>query len=1284
MEYYQYLHDKGFSGSIDKDKLKEIRKNYYYAEVVPSAGDTDETYNAAMKEFKRQEQIYKKQRDKIWQGYKKDVINTGDDIQSVTDLFLKKAKKEFSTSKNFFKDGQEEVDIYEAEKKTQELFDKFERQKTIGNMIASNQYYNELYKEEVKKVQDLQGNSFYGTSPGASLFGKWFVSRTNARSRQMKEYADVMETNEVPFDKFGDALFFENMMSAGLERVTRSLLKPKSVEDDFLLKSDSFLGDVVTGAGQIVGDLPLFALGPISGIALSKMLSTSADEISKYQTQGGGDPFKISYNILKSGTEGALEGSLLKFTNVLGSNLFGLSKLKLGSKLAEKGFSNPYGVTDKIFNSLENTIVPIGEAGSLLSAQKIMGYDPDSTDFGHALLMSGAFRLMGQVKNSKHYGKESIDKTLARTKQELSIMENMQQIIKSKVPMKTKEKFLRKEIEALEKIDSVTNVARHIAENPNDIYEAKRIEDFERISKKYDDATQELLTEDIVDSIEKSYDPGKMVKELGETLGLPFHENYKYTIDPEKIVTDRVKNIYLENSIRSNASEDLYLYLSGKTRDRGLVEGSDTAVYSPAKVRQEIIGGRLKTKREYNGIITEKDVNVLNQSRDLKPSWNNHSFKNAERIIKGAGAGLSERIYDPLVKADRVKSDNDKMDLLRYKDRVKEIEAKYGEKLTTKNFENVGIWRHWQDAHSRSALKGKAHNIKEPPKLTAKEREYNDYVEEIMNKKASLIDDSFEVAGIEKIGNVKSYLQIIPKKNWRQRKGFQETYEEGYITDNMKEDYDVVKKGSLSRKRGWGTQHGIELNADKIIKNYIEQANGLIVKTPISAKIRTMIKPKVLNDGTTFDYSKEHPQMNRFLMRVVDAFDGIPMYDSTNRFYKILDTVTNNVGKAFISMNKSTIITQLAAVKNGLVEAPHYMMLSLKDIGSMKKRRIAIRESNELQTRIFETIQSDLKAPVGSKHFNKLTEALSVGGNYITKAGFTPMKYADFEAALLGYMTAKKMGVKKGLKGKELIDFADFKVRNWNASGKQYDIPHAMRHPLGRAWLKFMTFPINEFNYLMEDRLGISPYKSKTNIQDDVYTIDKSPARRMMGTVNFLLAGGVVNALYEGNDLFSPVPDPIYPIAQYMLKPQSAENSLDKALYDSVAEALSAVPLGSSLKWGISGASGPVFMIPFDIVNTLSGAPMSKPLIEPLAALLGNAPAKQLIKYYRHKKIEEKKKLDKSKKKDDKIVKDNDYYKKQYNKHLRKMQEIIAPKKTKKVEEEIKKGIIEQIMEFKP
>jgi len=56
----------------------------------------------------------------------------------------------------------------------------------------------------------------------------------------------------------------------------------------------------------------------------------------------------------------------------------------------------------------------------------------------------------------------------------------------------------------------------------------------------------------------------------------------------------------------------------------------------------------------------------------------------------------------------------------------------------------------------------------------------------------------------------------------------------------------------------------------------------------------------------------------------------------------------------------------------------------------------------------------------------------------------------------------------------------------------------------------------------------------------------------------------------------------------------------------------------------------------------------------------------------------------KSKKKDDKIVKDNDYYKKQYNKHLRKMQEIIAPKKTKKVEEEIKKGIIEQIMEFKP
>ena len=1322
MEYYEFLKNNGYEQDNSKKNVTKLREKYFYSHLLPQSGISDikeqqRLAQAAAKEFDRQEKLYDRHMNNMFKQYKKEIINN-DNINTAADLISKKMQQ----APDFFKDTGEPINFYEQEKKYQQQEEERKQKQTVADAIASPYYYKQLEKEYKNnpsvntdiKLGDYIGPIGKGLDAANQLVWdgyNYLNSKIKAREQQAKEWSEFMGTDTLNYDDFYDVFALQAIKNSPTVKTIRSLISPTKLKDTPIYKSNAFVGDLLGSAAGLVTDLPLFALGPATGMALSKGLGSFADEYEKYKTTGEFNPLDVGVSVAK----GATLGGVLDIVTKGGSKLFSVSANKIINKLTEKGVSNAQNIIAPLMKGLENTTMPFFEAGALLAGEQILdpssAFEPiSSRDFANALAVSAGFRALGYVKQ-KRKGVNSIQEyNMNQALTEFSAFSKIRDIIKSKSKEDITLARVKKEIRKLDNENLLDSVSETTGMTKEEIRNIDSLDKAKEFSKKYDNFHEDGIVDTIAENIKDSYDPTLAIKNLAEQIGIPyFNEGGEVVSNSASMAKKKAEVLLDKTTTGSIQAKDLKRFLIGDYDAAKIFKTKGNNVYdhSANPYELDLYTGKRSKKRESRLPFTDTDAAILKNALELKRSIFKNAFENKERVVSAMGAGLNEIIINPMNKGESTSKQIKQRMTEEYKNKKQEFVLKYKD-YTTRDLEDIGAFMLSKDPKSRKLLEWNKVNV--PDSLTPKQQDLMDYYDSILKKRHIEINEARALAGKDPIGFIDYYLPVVTKKSFKQDWGLKqfknemEIKDQDYVSKNMR-DY------AFERGRG-GNYAPIEINAEKLFKHYIDKSTDSMIKTPIVSKLRMMIKDKTLDDGSYFSLKDKKPNTYRMLDRLIDSYEGIPIqgYDNTLGAWRFLDKISSNVGKAYISFNANTVITQLAAIHGAAAEAPQYLLKHSDSIFSPRKWREAMANSSELQTRIADQILNefgtgttkrgklkealfgDTSGRIDRKYLNKYTEALAKGTEALNTLGIKPMVYTDLAAAMTSWHVAKEIGMKRyGLKdgSRQLRDFADKKVRDWNASGKSFDQIDVMRHPAGKAWLKFMTFPINQYNYIMRDRFGINPFKKDpgSNIQDPEFTFKKGKISRTAGILNYMLMGGIISAGYKSLGLFSPIPDPLTPLADAIINPKNEKDAFYKAMYESFQEMLGGLPLGSSFKWGRSGLSGAVFDVPMQIVDSFSNKHDSKPLIEPLVAIMGLAPAKQFIKYYRR---EQKrlKDIDKKQRKDARLKKKQDreqdpmYQYRKFKREMRKYMYGNDPKK--RIEREVNKGMLDTLMDYRP
>jgi hypothetical protein len=1290
MEYIEYLYKNNYAPTKDKEGVQKLRQDYFDKYIAPDVSTIDpaeqkKIANNAVKEFQRQEKEFSKFRNNQFQAYKKSVI-ANDDVNTVEDL----SSKYFRNLPKVFKDDGrkfDDIDHYEQEKKWQKEQKQFQEDLTVASSIKSDAAYEQYYKEELDKLGGYVDTT--GTNaPGASMFAKWIVARMNAKQRQAQDYIDFTreknfggdlnkEKGDLKFDFFEnpDLFLFQRTKESPIVKPILNLIAPNRQKFD-MIQAKTMPGEILAGVAGILPELPLFAKGAMIGFGLSKALSQLGDEIEDYNKGREFNTFKIVHE----GAKGVALGGLLDLSIAGGDKIFRIAGDKIKSRLWLEGLDGAASKVDKALNVAKNATMPVIDTTALMMGERVLNPDQNldftTDEFVHGLGIAAAMRFHGYAKSKLKGMSTDLVAAKKNTYEEFKSIAKIRNLKDSKYPDDIKKSIFDKHIKALEQNGSLKDVSVLSGVEVDSIKKLSNPKEIESFVNKYDDAHANAIVKDVVEAYKNSDNPMKAIDMLAGELGdsIP-KDNLRGMIEP-----------YMSIYPKTNAAKEILEFLAGKyeaTDTFKKYRGKDKEVYDPQKEGFQLdplTGRRIPVERG-NMPITEIEVDILMNAKELKRSMFKQGLDNPERIIAASGAGMNEMWNAVMNKGlDTIQEINKSTD--------KAYESfKAGKGLTTEDFIQVGKFMFSRDNIGKELVK-KGNNNKTVDSLTPKQKQYFEYINEEMTAIWKDVNVARQLAGKDPISFRDYYLPVVPKKDFLQHIGLKEFGLETRFEDNdtyWKKAKDYAFERTRSKKSA-----DIEFNADVLFKHYVEKSSNTIVKTPIVQKMRDLLYIDQLQTGETLNLRENKPNLFRMLNKTVDAFEGRIDYDADLGVYKFLDYVGSNVGKAYISSNINSFLVQPAAIRGAATDAPGLTMKHAGAVASRAKWKEAFTDSVELRTRLFDSIQNEYGKKIDRKYLNKVTEMLAVGSDGLNNLGFTPMKYLDLATAMTSWHVAKDLGVKKyNLSGKALRDFADKKVRDWNASGKQFDQISIMRHPLGKNFLKFMTFPINDWNFLLREKLGVSPFqKGQENIQDKQFDFDKTKLQRTTGILNYLVMGGIIASAYTAVGLRSPIPDPLGVAAKALLDPKTPQNSLDKAAWEIVEEALSYAPLGSSIRYGQSGLTGAVFDVPMQLAESLAGKRDAKPLIEPLVALMGIGPAKQFLKYYRRKQYELKK-LEKQAKKavreKKKLDRENDpryLYRKFYREMRQEMYKGLNAKQKAKME--INKSLMKTIMEYKP
>jgi len=506
----------------------------------------------------------------------------------------------------------------------------------------------------------------------------------------------------------------------------------------------------------------------------------------------------------------------------------------------------------------------------------------------------------------------------------------------------------------------------------------------------------------------------------------------------------------------------------------------------------------VKIRKAGNGSIkiTKGELEVMKSMGDLKPNLTDNFFQNPIRVFEKLGEPVKELFYRPIKVAESLAIKSKNFWNKEFNTVAKGLNQKSSKRIMT----------HALSLEDDGAKILQEKNIK-PELLNDKEKKLYEFMRGRYDDMLDKLNDARAIVGKEPIKKRKNYFTHIKDMSVLDELGFNP------ITDDIESLLaNKVHRNSTAfqfAKKRTGALQELEVDSFNVFRKYQEKALDHINLTPAIGKVRELSRTIIEDGKTKFKLQDVSPNAFKYITEWTDYVAGQKVQTHVPKIAEnIMNKLNQNIAFATLSFNVRSALIQPSAIINSITEInPKNTLVGIKDLIAGKSK-FALKNSNILEGRQFETAMQDMARSIyGSTNRTK---------QKIGELGMKPLQILDSLTAQATWLGAYNKAVNQlKLEGKKAFNYADDIVVKTQASAARSDVAKIQRSSGGKLATQFQTFVINDFNRILTDIFGVG-----------VKTVSRKEVVRKAAT--YLTAVSMWNYLSEDVlGIPSPFPRPV-------------------------------------------------------------------------------------------------------------------------------------------------------------
>ncbi|RLI53779.1 MAG: hypothetical protein DRP09_14870, partial [Candidatus Thorarchaeota archaeon] len=475
------------------------------------------------------------------------------------------------------------------------------------------------------------------------------------------------------------------------------------------------------------------------------------------------------------------------------------------------------------------------------------------------------------------------------------------------------------------------------------------------------------------------------------------------------------------------------------------------------------------------------------------------AFTTGYMMGKKLGRGFMDTFYHPVKEASDLATKERSRILREFYKMKKKLN------LNADNMENIGIYAISRIKQGRITLE---HMGIDPKglKLTLNEEIMYKWLRKEYNKLFKRLNFARQVIGkkpLKRVRNYVTFFRILSEftKEGRDivtenQKAVEAKFHE--LNDKMIKELEQrvkvrvsTKKAPLKKvyvvheRRRVRSLLPLELNVEKIFKSYVRNVLDYSYVGTTVARLRAYIGTMSLKDGKEFyNLSADKPGTYEAIskwLNIVAWRGNVPMQEPYKKFEGIVNKLRRNLLFSVLSFSLRTTIIQpsalaLAIHKLGFKEV-NLAFVETFFPGRAARKAEAIDKSHVLANRMFDALALDFLSNFRS--YKKGSKVISIAHSLDAMQetagmlGLRAISFLDMWSATLTWRAAYRKALGEGKSEKEAAKFADEVVIETQGSGAPEDISPVQSTSIGKALTIFQTFNISNWNYLVNEVLGV-------------------------------------------------------------------------------------------------------------------------------------------------------------------------------------------------------------------
>jgi hypothetical protein len=402
----------------------------------------------------------------------------------------------------------------------------------------------------------------------------------------------------------------------------------------------------------------------------------------------------------------------------------------------------------------------------------------------------------------------------------------------------------------------------------------------------------------------------------------------------------------------------------------------------------------------------------------------------------------------------------------------------------------------------------------------------------------------------------------------------------------------------------------------EIYSDFTSSAIDQIRTAPLTEKMKELYStslPDVNSPGNKWSMDEKNPQLYHVLKEWTETLEGksnFPLGKSLGVDWdQAVNAMRENITFSTLAYSWQTLSAQPFAMVNTLNRVgPKHFAGAVKDVlesaklhaqGKPHPYERALSTSEVLSGRADISVYADWIEAFTGADMRSLFQHVREGRvqdvkRGMARIGMVPMQALDMTSAVITYLATERQGYAQGLRGRDLVHFADDAVIETQGSSWRGDLSPIQRNALGKSLTQFQTFAISDYNNIVHNVLKIGKGSSPKAIAKSVGLFATTVAAANMATDAF--------NLFSPLKVSSPLPRPYKAFQESRNRDDDAFTTALNVFFQTVAPY---APMVGGSRYG-KGIGGPVIAELFvDIPNALQGKPGASSIYESLSQLGG-------------------------------------------------------------------------------